>query len=238
MSKLQQTIRVLLLSIILLSCKEPEQINIWMIGDSTMAWKKPSRAPESGWGEGLKQFVKENATVHNHAASGRSTRSFITEGRWDRVKDSINRGDFVIIQFGHNDQKSDSARHTEPFTSFKNYLKKFIEETRQRGGIPIVCSSIVRRQFDLMGQLIDTHGNYIPATKQAAQETQTPYIDMERLTSQWVTRLGIEESKTIYNYTDRKQDSTHLNHHGAEVFARLFVGEVKERHLPIMEYLK
>ena len=110
------------------------------------------------------------------------------------MRDSLKKGDYVVMQFGHNDAKTDIKLHTTPFGTFKENLKKFIDETRTKGAIPVVCSSIVRRHFDAAGHLIDTHGDYIVAAKQIAQETNTPYIDMEALTRKMVSDLGPQAS--------------------------------------------
>ncbi|PTN05918.1 rhamnogalacturonan acetylesterase [Mangrovibacterium marinum] len=228
----------LMFILLLVSCREQRATHIWLVGDSTMAWKKPSRAPESGWGEGLKLYVTGRATVHNHAASGRSTKSFLDEGRWQVVQDSLETGDFVIIQFGHNDEKADERLHTVAFGTFKENLKTMINETRLKGATPIVCSSIVRRQFRLDGSLKDTHGDYIVAAREIATETQTPYIDLESLSRELVTKMGPLASQEIYNYTTRKQDSTHLNVNGAKVIAGLFVAQVKSDQLPLAKYFK
>ncbi len=214
----------------------PQKNSVWLIGDSTMAWKKPERAPESGWGEGLKRYASAGTTIHNHAASGRSTLSFINEGRWDAVLDSLQAGDFLIIQFGHNDEKEDPKLHTEAFGTFKENLGRFIAEARGKGAIPLLCSSIVRRQFDEEANLLDTHGDYIIATEQLAAETETAYVDMEALTREKVIELGPEESKSLYTFTSRKQDSTHPNQHGAEVYAGLFVSDLKAQGLELSNY--
>lgn len=224
-----------IMALVSFSCAK--KVNIWMIGDSTMAEKSEQQYPESGWGEGMHQYVTENVKVHNHAKSGRSTKSFLDEGLWKIVYDSIQPGDFVIIQFGHNDEKPAQKLHTDPFTGFKENIMKFIDDTRSKGAYPIVCSSIVRRQFAL-GNLKDTHGDYIKAAKEISHETQTPYIDMEFLTRQMVTELGPEGSKKIYNYTGNTQDSTHLNVHGADVDAKLFVDEVKLKQLNLSKMFK
>ncbi|MEQ8414169.1 MAG: rhamnogalacturonan acetylesterase [Imperialibacter sp.] len=213
-------------------------VNIWLIGDSTMAPKSVKAYPELGWGEGLADFVTKKTKVHNHAVNGRSSLSFINEGRWQSVFDSLQKGDYVIIQFGHNDEKTDTTRHTEPFGSFKQNIQKFIDEARKKGAIPIVCSSIVRRHFDAEGNLKDTHGDYITATEQIARETKTPYVNMEALTRQLVSDLGPEKSKDIFLFTDTKQDSTHLNVAGAGIVAGLFVEEAKAQRLPIASIFK
>jgi len=224
-----------------------EKANIWMIGDSTMAWKKPERAPESGWAEGLKNFVDNNVAVHNHAASGRSSRSFIAEGRWKAVLDSIKPGDYVVIQFGHNDEKPDSLLHTDPFTSYKQFLKKFIDETRSKKGIPLICTSIVRRHFDAQGNLKDTHGDYIKAAREAAIENKTLFIDMEASSRRLVSEMGPETSKSLFVFCQPGEcprrpkgaaDSTHLNFEGARQIAALFVRDAKAQKLAIRKLLK
>lgn len=221
--------------------------HVWMIGDSTMANKKAEAAPETGWGMVLHEFVKSNVVVHNHALNGRSSKSFRDEGRWKALYDSIQPGDFVIIQFGHNDAKTDSARHTIPSTTYKQQLKRYIEESRAKGANPIICSSIVRRHFDPKGNLLDTHGAYISAAKEVAIETRTPYVDMEAKTRKVVADLGPEKSKSLYlftasgEYPNRPkgvQDSTHLKRAGAIVVAKLFIEEVKNQQLPIAQLFK
>jgi len=234
--KLFKTLSVLVLAIIVLQSFKKDHVNIWMIGDSTMAPKKKEVFPELGWGVALSNFVNSNVTIHNHAVNGRSTLSFINENGWKNVTDSIQPGDYVIIQFGHNDQKSKPDRHTEPFGSFKYNLEKFIAETRSHKATPVLCSSIVRRHFDGKGNLIDTHKDYITAAQQVAKETGTDYVDMENLTRKLVLGLGPEGSKSIYNFTDKKQDSTHLNVNGAGVVAKLFVNDAQKRKLSIAKY--
>ena len=222
------------------------KVHIWLIGDSTMAWKKPERAPESGWGEGLKYFVKGNAVIHNHAASGRSTKSFIAQKRWENVLDSIQKGDFVIIQFGHNDEKKDSNLYAEAGTDFKKNIKKFVDETRAKGGNPIICSSIVRRHFDGKGNLLNTHGDYVKAAHDIAAETKTPFADLEASTRKLVGDLGPENSKSLFVFCapgecpQRKngvQDSTHLNEEGSRQVAELFVKEVADKKIAIRKFL-
>jgi len=229
---------ILLVTIVLFSFQKTNPVSIWMVGDSTMAAKKAERYPESGWGVALADYVTGKAKVHNHAASGRSTLSFIAEGRWKKVCDSVQKGDYVVIQFGHNDEKPDEKLHTEAFGTFKTNIKKFIDETREKGAIPVVCSSIVRRHFDKFGKLVDTHGDYIKAAKEIAAETKTIYIDMEGLTRKMVSEMGPDKSKEIYNFIGKRKDSTHLNVKGAKAVAALFVKELKKEKLPLASLMK
>ena len=239
MKSLFQIIIVVFLTIFFLSfIAPPKNVTIWMIGDSTMASKKPERKPESGWGVEFAQFVKNGVVVKNKAASGRSTKSFIAEKRWKAVLDSIQPGDFVIIQFGHNDQRKDSLVYADANTTYKELLKKYIKETREKGGKPVICTPVVRRHFDGKGNLLDTHGDYPKAVRELAKETKTPLVDMEALTRKLVTDLGPEKSKDLFTMRKNGLDSTHLCHAGALQVAELFVKNAKKQHLKIALHFK
>ena len=239
MKSLFQKIIVVFLSIFFLSfIAPPKNVTIWMIGDSTMASKKPQRKPESGWGVEFAQFVKNGVVVKNKAASGRSTKSFIAEKRWKTVLDSIQLGDFVIIQFGHNDQRKDSLVYADANTTYKELLKKYIKETREKGGKPVICTPVVRRHFDGNGNLLDTHGDYLKVVRTVAGETKTPLVDMEALTRKLVIDLGPEKSKDLFTMRKNGLDSTHLCHAGALQVAELFVKNAKKQHLKIALHFK
>jgi len=209
------------------------RITVWTIGDSTMANKKAEVAPETGWCQVFSAFVDQSVDVKNRAMNGRSTKSFITEGRWKSVLDSLQSGDYVFIQFGHNDEKiKDSTRYTEPFTSYRENLERFVRETREKGATPILFTSIVRRKFE-NGFLMDTHGNYPVVTRLVAADLNVPLIDLQMLTVGAVTALGDEASKQIYLWTpptDRfpegRKDDTHLKVEGATLVAKLAVQQL------------
>lgn len=204
------------------------RITVFTIGDSTMASKKAEVAPETGWCQVFPEFVGSSVEIKNRAMNGRSSKSFITEGRWKAVTDSLKAGDYVFIQFGHNDQKSqDSTRYTGPFTTYRKNLERFVRETREKGATPILFTSIVRRKFD-NGMLTDTHGNYPVAVRQLAAEMNVPLIDLQMLTAGAVTALGDETSKQIYLWTpptgkfpEGRKDDTHLSVEGARLVAKL-----------------
>jgi len=221
-------------------------IHIFMIGDSTMANKPEKAIPENGWGQVLHYFFNDSVVVDNHARNGRSSKSFINEGRWKKVITQVQKGDYVIIQFGHNDEKKDTARHTEPFGSYKVNLKKYIEETREKGGIPILCTSIVRRHFTEDGTLKDSHGDYIVAARQVAKETGVYFIDMEAKTRKLETEMGPEKSKLLHLFFENGtyprrpkalKDNTHLSQFGAFSVAGLAVEGMKEQNMPVVKYL-
>ena len=203
-------------------------ITVFTIGDSTMANKKAEVAPETGWCQVFQTFVESTVLIKNRAVNGRSTKSFINEGRWKSVFDSLQAGDYVFIQFGHNDEKiQDSTRYTEPFTSYRRNLELFVRETREKGATPILFTSIVRRKFE-NGFLTDTHGNYPVVVRQVAVEMNVPMIDLQLLTAGAVTALGDEASKNIYLWTlptdkfpEGRKDDTHLKAEGATLVAKL-----------------
>ncbi len=208
---------------------KPKSITIFTIGDSTMANKTtPGDHPaERGWGMMLPEFFKLNVIVQNHAKNGRSSKSFRTEGSWAVVYSQIKRGDYVFIQFGHNDQKADTLLHSDPETTYKAYLTRYITETRERGGIPVLFTSIVRRSFKTDGTLNDTHGAYIDVVRQVAKEHKVICIDLNAATHKLVQNLGDEPSKALYMWVDDRKDNTHLNEKGARAVAQLAVDSIR-----------
>ncbi len=198
-------------------------VTIFLIGDSTMANKDTTNGKqERGWGMMLQACFDEGIRVDNHAVNGRSSLSFINEGRWARVLELMHPGDYVVIQFGHNDEKPKPDRHTEPGSTFDANLERFVRETRQRGGIPILMNSVVRRNFFVKApendddeslrettfkdgvkmvegdSLIDTHGLYRVAPRQVAERMHVPFVDANRITHQLEQGLGREGSKRLH----------------------------------------
>lgn len=208
-----------------------------LIGDSTMANKPdPYHNPERGWGQALPTFVTGGALVRNYAVNGRSTKSFIDQGRWDSVLVAIKPGDYVFIQFGHNDEKhEDSTRYTTPRGTYKANLERFVRDARAKGATPVLFTSIVRRSFNADGSLKDTHGEYPAVTREVASALSVPLVDHEALTKRLVTAAGPEKSKALYVYTREgefsafpvaRADDTHLSPRGAAEVARVAVREV------------
>ena len=221
MRKIGLHVSLLLLVVMALSATK-HKITIFMIGDSTMA-NKPydNEKPERGWGMALQGFFTDAIVVDNHAVNGRSSKSFIDEGRWQVVCDKIKPGDYVVIQFGHNDEKPKEDRHTDPGSTFDANLTRFINETRERGGIPILMNAVVRRNFEVKAEandddeklrdtkftgmkkkegnvLIDTHGDYIVAPRNVAEATHTAFVDANKVTHDLEQGLGPEKSKGLH----------------------------------------
>lgn len=233
--------------IILLGCSTAQDpITIYTIGDSTMATKKQDSYPEAGWCQLLENYFNTSVTIRNHAVDGRSSKSFIDEGRWQTVLDSLNPGDLVFIQFGHNDQKeNDTTRFTIPFGSYSDNLEKFVRETRSKGASPILFTSIIRRKFGENGKLSQTLGDYPQATRRISTKFDVPLIDLQKLTEKWINNLGDEPSKIMYlhigpndKYPEGKKDDTHLSVEGANKVAQLAISEIKKQKLKISGRLK
>ncbi len=239
---------ICLLAILCTTFTFAQKTTIYGIGDSTMANKsKPETNPEHGWGQVLQPFLKEGVTFKNHAVNGRSSKSFITEKRWDTIYKSLKKGDYVFIQFGHNDQKDqDPTRYTNPHTAYRYNLTKFVNETREKGATPILFSSIARRNFNEKGVLIDTHGDYPLEVRLLAQELKVPFIDLQYLTEEMEKAAGVEGSKKLHLhfaagenpfYPNGKDDDTHLSKMGAQTVAKLACDEIKNQKLSLAKLL-
>jgi lysophospholipase L1-like esterase len=238
----------LFLMIISLNCLA-QNPTIYGIGDSTMA-NKPiaNNNPERGWGQMLPQFLTDNITFENRAVNGRSTKSYIDLKLWDAVYNSLKKGDYVFIQFGHNDGKvTDSTRYTNPHTSYRHNLIRFVTEAREKGATPIIFSSITRRNFNEQGVLISTHADYTLEARLVAQECNVPFIDMEYFTELLEMKYGPEKSKQLHLhykagensfFPEGKEDNTHLNVKGATEIAKIAVEELKKTKLDIVNYIK
>lgn len=245
-------INIALLFILLLtSCQsknnEQEQcsnskIKIYLIGDSTCANKSENKSPETGWGMEFGKFFTDSAEVENHAVNGRSSRSFRLEGRWNEpILNKLKAGDYVFIQFGHNDQKFKSPdRYSNPFTGYRANLEQYVDEIREKGANPILLTSIVRRNFNEHGVLIDTHGEYPLVVRLVADAKNVPFIDLQLSTEKLAIEMGPEKSKELWlhlapseheNYPTGVQDDTHLNQKGADAIARMVVDELKKQNI-------
>lgn len=213
---------------------------VYMVGDSTMADRPiPEKNPYRGWGQLLSRFLDDSVVVRNYAVNGRSTKSFIDEGKWAEVIGLVQPGDWVIIQFGHNDEKKeDSTRYADPNGSYKRNLERFVKESRAKGATPILFTSIERRSLDsTTGKLKDTHGAYPQAARDVAHALDVPLIDLQRTTGAMITGAGVEGSKALFGfvapgtnemYPEGLADNTHLSLKGATEVARLAARGIKD----------
>jgi lysophospholipase L1-like esterase len=195
---------------------------------------------ERGWGQALPAYFNDRVNIHNHARNGRSTRSFIYEGRWQALVDSLTAGAFVIIQFGHNDQSPEKTDHYTPPEDYKRNLERFVADIRAKGATPILCTPVVRRRFDTLGNFYDVHGVYPDLVREVATAQQAPIVDMHRSTEKLLQQYGEEKSKTLFlhipagiyrSLPNGKTDNTHFNEQGANIVAALFVEDLKNLQL-------
>lgn len=219
---------------------------LYLVGDSTMA-NKPLDLPERGWGMALPKFFTDGIAIDNHAQNGRSTKSFIDEGRWEKILGQLKAGDFVIVQFGHNDEKvEDPKRGTDPATTFRDNLRRYLRETRAKGASPILATPVARRKFN-NGKLTPTHGAYPDAIRAVATEEKVPLLELEKATEKWLSAEGDEPTKKYFMWIeagkyekipDGRKDDTHFVEAGATKVAELAAREIKVQKLPLAKWLK
>lgn len=215
------------------------EIRVFYAGDSTVKENDYSSFPQTGMGQALGLFLNKNVRVVNCAQNGRSTKSFIEEGRLESIDKAIQTGDFLFIQFGHNDEKADEARHTEAFGSYQENLAKFVEVARKHSAHPLLITSIYRRKFQEDGiHLVDkTHLDYPEACIDLAKKLEVPVIDLNSLTKAAIEAMGAEASKEWFlhvpagkydHFPNGKEDDSHLRYEGAYSFCKLLVDEIKK----------
>ena len=211
-------------------------ITIYMIGDSTMSIKAPRAYPETGWGMPFAGFFDSTVKVDNRAKNGRSTRTFISENLWQPVFDNLNEGDYVFIQFGHNDEsKEKTERYTTP-DQYNENLTRFVKETRSKKAIPVLLTPVSRRRFDKEGNALETHAAYSPLVKEVAKALNVLFIDLDTKSKDLYQQMGVENSRLLFlqlkpgehpNYPGGKDDNTHFNELGARLIAQIVLAEVK-----------
>ncbi|MFJ5762465.1 rhamnogalacturonan acetylesterase [Neobacillus sp. NPDC093182] len=224
------------------------QITIYIAGDSTAAIKLPEKRPETGWGEAFHPYFKENVKIDNRAINGRSTKSFINEGHLAEIEKSMQPGDYLIIQFGHNDQKiEDPERGTHPYGDYQENLYQYIQAAFQKNAYPLLLTSVTRRKFE--DDKIDNMsvGDYPQAMIQFAEKYHVPVLDIHKITTELMGKIGNEESKKYYlhlprgqseNYPEGIIDNTHFNEEGAKKVAQLIIEAIQQSDLPLRNLLK
>ncbi|ODA72612.1 rhamnogalacturonan acetylesterase [Streptomyces sp. AVP053U2] len=205
----------------------PRPRTLYIAGDSTAARKYADAVPETGWGTTLPFLLRPGLDVVNHAVNGRSSKSFVDEGRLDAILAAVRPGDLLLIQFAHNDEKAtDPARHTEPWTTYQDYLRLYVDGARARGARPVLATAVERRRFDADGAAVPSHGDYPAAMRALAGEERVALLDTQALSLALWQELGVEETKKYFNWTATEQDNTHFNPPGAIAVARLVAREL------------
>ncbi|MBO5899558.1 MAG: rhamnogalacturonan acetylesterase [Lentisphaeria bacterium] len=216
-----------------------EKVVIHCAGDSTMCERKDNK--RAGWVQMLRPCVKSGVTVRNCAVGGESTKSFIASKKWSKLIAKVQKGDYVIIQFGHNDQKKKNPeRYAAADGEFKDNLRKFVSEVREKGASPVLATSISRRAFGKNGKLTDYPNlrEYANATIDIANEMNVPVVDLNTLTKDYLNEVGKEKSVELFYIFYDKKDNTHPTVKGGKAFAELFIQDVKKQNLEIAKLFK
>lgn len=204
---------------------------VYLLGDSTVC-DQPAE-PYASWGQMLTRFFKPGIAVANHAESGESLRSSLAAHRLDKVLSTIRAGDYLIIQYGHNDEKEKGAGGGA-FTTYKADLRKFVAEARRKGGVPILVTPVQRRTFDQAGKITNSHGDYPEAVRQVAKEDHVPLIDLNAMSKLFYEALGPEKSALAF----KAGDATHHNNYGSYELAKCIVMRLKSLKLGLAKYLR
>jgi len=225
---------------------DQKKIKIFLAGDSTMSIKAEKNFPETGWGMPFIHFWNENLMVVNKAKNGRSTKTFLSEGLWKQIMDEATAGDYVFIQFGHNDEvKSKVNSYTTP-EEFTSNLRKYIGDAREKKMIPVLMTPVARRKFDAAGKIEQTHQEYSALVLKVAAEEKLLFIDLDAQSMQLYQQFGVENSKLLFcqlkpgehpNYPDGKDDNTHFNELGARLIAQLVLKEIRTTIPDLLTYI-
>jgi lysophospholipase L1-like esterase len=222
----------------------PKKIKVYLIGDSTIADKAPKAFPETGWGTPFKTFFDSSVVIDNRAKNGRSTRSFLTENLWQPIADQLQEGDYVFIQFGHNDEVKEKVGHYTTPEEYKKNLVRYITETRSHKANPVLLTPVNRRRFDKEGKVQQTHAEYSPLVREVAQAEKVPFIDLDAKSQALLQQLGEEPSKLLFlqlqpgehpNYPGGKNDNTHFSELGARKMAQLVLSEIVALRLELAD---
>jgi lysophospholipase L1-like esterase len=229
------------------SAAESRLPKLFLIGGSTLA-TFPDTRPVVGWGQMLPRFFKDPAQVDNRGKSGRSTKSFIDQGLWEKVRTDLGPGDFLIIAFGGgNESKDDPQRRTDPHGSYRANLEHFIRETRAKGATPILATAVARREWDDQGRFVEPPSEYVVVTREVAAREQAPLMELRGATVALERSLGVEGSIALHlhlpagahpEHPQGVKDNTHYNAHGALEVARLAVREIRRLGLPLVDWLR
>ena len=221
---------------------------IYLVGDSTMCLYDESSFPQEGWGMPFAKFFDDTVEIENHAKGGRSSRSFIQENLWQPIVDSLQTGDYVLIQFGHNDaqnSKDHPHRKTTP-EEYKNYIGKYITETRAKHANPIIISPVTRWKFDSDGKAEESHAPYLKALKEVAIEYSLSMIDLDTKSRELVDKMGKECSRYLYMYFEPGEyfkfpkgypDNTHFTEFGARKVAEIVLRGIVEQQLELADHI-
>jgi len=221
-------------------------ITVYLIGDSTMSIKETKAYPETGWGMPFAYFFDDSVHVDNRAKNGRSTKTFISEKLWQPVFENLKRGDYVFIQFGHNDESVEKKERYAPPAEYQANLERFIKETRQKGATPVLLTPVSRRKFDQAGKIMETHPVYSDLVRKIAEQQKVAFIDLDKESQALYQELGAENSRLLFlqlkpnehpNYPAGREDNTHFNELGARLIAQIILADIRQLNLGLTRHI-
>jgi lysophospholipase L1-like esterase len=242
----QAGITAFVLFIILASFALPKnkKIKVYLVGDSTMAFYDASRFPQAGWGMPFANYFDSSVIVDNRARGGRSSKSFMSENLWKPITENLEEGDYVLIQFGHNDA-ANSKDHPKRYAAPEDYKKNliiYVTETRNKKANPVLVTPVTRRKFDANGKAEESHTAYSKMVKDVAAEYKVPMVDLDSKSLELVQKMGIECSRYLYMdfelgenplYPAGFHDNTHFTDFGARKMAEIVLGEIRSLNLEL-----
>lgn len=243
---MQKALFLVFLSLLSFSLPLKKKVTVYLVGDSTMCEYEAKRAPLTGWGMPFKYFFDSTVKIDNRAKGGRSTRTFISEGRWQPIADNLQEGDYVLIQFGHNDEAKEEKykdRYT-PVQDYKANLIKFITETRSKKASPVIITPVSRMRFNKEGKQEETHIEYTAACYEVAKQFNVSLIDLDKKSRDLYNQLAPEATRLLFmqlqpgenpSYPEGQKDNTHFNAYGARRIAELVLQGIRENKLEIAE---
>ena len=230
---------------VLMAFSPQRKVHVWLIGDSTIADKEVKAYPETGWGMPFAHFFDGEVVVDNRAKNGRSTGTFLREGLWQPVVEGLGTGDYVFIQFGHNDEVKTKASYTTP-EEFTGNLQRYIDDVRKKGAIPVLLTPVARRKFDSLGLIEETHPVYAQLVRDVAVRNKVVLIDLAETSKAFLQQYGPEYSRVLFNYLqpgehpnypEGRKDDTHFSEWGAMKMAELVAVGIRGLKLGLAEHL-
>lgn len=229
-----------------MNLQQRPSVRVFVAGDSTAASYAQEREPLSGWGQAIGRFFQPLVEVRNRAVSGSSSKSFLEKGHWHSLVQELQAGDYVLIQFGHNDAKDDPNRHTDPGSSFPSYLRGYVEDAGSKGAYPVLLTPVERREVTADGGHAPTHGPYAEAVRQLAHDSRVPLLELSQASLDLYREWGAARSRELFlwlepgaypAYPEGKQDDTHFCRLGAETVAGLIAGLIRNSPMELRRYL-
>ncbi|MBO0993418.1 rhamnogalacturonan acetylesterase [Bacillus sp. SD088] len=217
---------------------ENKKINVYLAGDSTVQSYDSSSSPQAGWGQYIANYFMDNVHFFNHAIGGRSSKTFITEGRLERIEQKMKEGDYLFIQMGHNDStKTRPERYTEPYDDYKQYLKQYIKVAQEKKTIPILITPVGRLHY-VNGEFLEDFGDYCNAMKEVAEEYNVMLIDLMKESIHYFSSLSYDQVFPFFMISVNETDCTHFTEKGANEMARLVSEGIKGLTIELSHYVK